>query len=133
MAANSYMADAHAQLAFVALELGEAATAAAHMQESRNLLGNSLPAVYLAWLLEGYAGFALAAGRPERAYRLIGAAAALRRTVARAAPLHEQRRLERWLLPARQSLGEEAAMAAQAEGHAMTPERALTSALATEG
>ncbi len=79
MAANSYMADAHAQLAFVALELGEAATAAAHMQESRNLLGNSLPAVYLAWLLEGYAGFALAAGRPERAYRLIGAAAALRR------------------------------------------------------
>lgn len=130
MGAGPYMANAHLQLAFVALELHDPTTAVAHFDQARAQAGEPLPSEHEAWLLDGYACLAVLAGQGERACRLAGAAAALRRQTARAMARHEQHRMDRWLQPVRQSLAE-AAAEAWAAGQAMTADQALTFALET--
>jgi len=78
--------------------------------------------------LEGLAALAATEGHAEYAYRLIGAAAALRESSREPAAPHERAWLERQLAPARAALGDRAAMA-QAEGRALTPEDAVAYAL----
>jgi predicted ATPase/transcriptional regulator with XRE-family HTH domain len=79
--------------------------------------------------LEVLAGRA-AAGAPERALRLAGAAAAVRETTGRPLPALRRTALERQLAPARRALGPEAVAAAVAAGRADSPEQAVAAALA---
>jgi non-specific serine/threonine protein kinase len=77
----------------------------------------------IAPLLEGFAMVAAAAGHPQRALRLAGAADALRDRTGRL-PL-EQAALDARLDPARQALDEAEATAAFLEGHALRLDAAL--------
>jgi len=72
---------------------------------------------------------AAAQGQPERALHLAGAAAALRETIGAPLPPTEQEEFERHLEMARQTLDEEAAAKALANGRAMTLEQAIEYAL----
>ncbi|HEY3202763.1 MAG TPA: protein kinase [Thermoanaerobaculia bacterium] len=82
--------------------------------------------------LEGFAGSAAAQGKPARALRLAGAAAALRQAIGAPLPPTEQARLETSLDPARRALPHETASAAWLDGWSMPPERAIESALRAE-
>ncbi len=79
----------------------------------------------LAYLLEDTGALAAREGHAARAYRLVGAAAALRETIGAPRSASEQTQLERNLEPARQVLGEADQAQAQAEGHAMSMEQAF--------
>jgi hypothetical protein len=80
--------------------------------------------------LEGLAAAAAAAGRPARALRLAGAAAALRDHLELRLPPAEREELERWLAPAHAALAPAAAAAAWAAGQSMPLEAAVADALA---
>ena len=79
----------------------------------------------LAYVLEAMGGLAALQGQPQRALRLVGAAAALRETTGSSLSPTEQDMLEKMLGPARQALGEAAAASAEAEGRAMSLEQAV--------
>ena len=89
-------------------------------------LGDKRAIVYT---LEGFVALAAAQGQPERALHLAGAAAALRETIGAPLPPTEQEEFERHLEMARQTLDEEAAAKALANGRAMTLEQAIEYAL----
>jgi hypothetical protein len=80
-------------------------------------------------LLGDMGGLAAQKGQAERALRLVGAAIVLHESIGARLPPAEQERLESMLEAARQSLGEEAAEAALAEGKAMSFEQAIDYAL----
>jgi predicted ATPase/DNA-binding winged helix-turn-helix (wHTH) protein len=79
----------------------------------------------MARALEGSAGLALAEQQADRALKLAAAAAHLRQLIG--APLHqaEQSKLDQTLLPAWESLSEQEAKRAWAEGFAMSLEKAI--------
>jgi predicted ATPase/class 3 adenylate cyclase len=83
----------------------------------------------IASLLEGFAGLAAAQARPERAFRLAGAAAALWEAAGTPLPTEERARLDCSLEPARQTLPEAVASEAFAEGQAMSTDQAIDYAL----
>ena len=84
--------------------------------------------------LEGLARVAAAKGRPERASRLCGAAAALREELgALHSPLAARRaEHDRTVAAARAALGEDAFESAWAKGHALPFEEAIDAALGDE-
>ena len=83
----------------------------------------------IARLLEAFAGAAIAQSRPERALRLAGAAASLRKTLGTPIPAAEQEKLERSLEPARRALSGESGAAAWMEGWEMPLAKAIREAL----
>ena len=87
---------------------------------------------HLSNALAQFASLAAAQQQPERAARLIGAAAVINETFrARPIPLIEELFMEGVGL-ARQALGETAFAVAMSKGQAMTPEEAIAEALAVE-
>ena len=83
----------------------------------------------IARLLECFACSAASRLKPERALRLAGASAALRRMLGTPLPPAEQAKLERSLEPARQSLSNTGASAAWLEGWVMPMEKAIQVAI----
>ena len=83
----------------------------------------------IATALEVFAGLAAAAGRPARAWRLGGAAAAIRAAMGSSPPPEWRDRVQRWLAPAHRALTEESRDAAWASGPLMTSEQAAACAL----
>jgi non-specific serine/threonine protein kinase len=79
--------------------------------------------------LSHLANLAMAAGQPDRALRLAGAANGLREEHQAQLLPTDAARLETWIGSARSALGEAAAARAWAEGHAMTLDRAMAYAL----
>jgi predicted ATPase len=86
----------------------------------------------IARLLECFACSSAAQSKPERALRLAGAAAALRRTLGTPLPADEQARLECGLERARQAMESSAASAVWLEGWAMPMEKAVQFAIETD-
>ncbi len=82
-----------------------------------------------ATVLESLAETAVAAGRPERAARLLGAATAVRETVGAPLTAYYQAKEEEEMAPARAALGEEQWAAAFASGRALSLEQAIAEAL----
>jgi predicted ATPase/DNA-binding CsgD family transcriptional regulator len=82
----------------------------------------------MAYLLEGFAVLA-ASGQPERAIRLAGAAAALRRASGSMLPPSDRAALDRQLEPARHLLGDDRVEGAWQAGAALTAEEAVALAL----
>jgi len=87
----------------------------------------------IARLLEAFAGAAVAQSQPERALRLAGTAAALRKALGVPIASDEQDKLERCLAPARQALPDRAGTVAWMEGWEMPVERAIREAVAGSG
>jgi hypothetical protein len=81
---------------------------------------------FVAASLEGLAAVCAAEGRPAQALRLGGAADALRTRIGRPLTDNEQARLERWLRPARVSLGDLLSASEYSSGQAMSLERAVS-------
>jgi hypothetical protein len=120
------------QLALAALTLDEGDLDAARRYSDEGLrlmrdLGNL---VEVPRALEGMAGLAAATGRPARALRLAGAAAAIRAAVGTRPLPVEQENLDRWLTAARQALGAAEQAAAWGAGRALTLEEAIAAGLA---
>ena len=82
----------------------------------------------VAFCLDGLAGAASLSDRPERALRLAGAAAALRRARGTQVPIGERPELDRWLAPACRALGARGGEVRR-EGETMTMGEACTLAL----
>ena len=82
--------------------------------------------------LYGLAAVSACQGQPERAARLLGAAESLREAVDYSLPLPDQTDYERCLALVRAALSDAAFAETWAEGRAMTLERAVEFALATE-
>jgi predicted ATPase len=117
----------------VALARGEVATAAACYREGLALLPRRWVGMWRLALIEGLAKVAAAEGRPARALRLAGAAAADRARLGVTASPIDQDWLERALAPARDALSEAEAVDAYAEGEALTLAEATAYALEEEG
>jgi predicted ATPase/DNA-binding CsgD family transcriptional regulator len=100
-------------------EAGDAPAAARHYAESLRALWEAGDAWYPASPVEGLAAVALDAGQPQRAARLLGAAAALRERSGSTVWLSERGRLERAVAAARAALGEEAYMREAGAGRAL--------------
>lgn len=84
----------------------------------------------VARLMECLASSAADQSQPERALRLAGAAAALRHTLGAPLTPAEEAKLTSLLGPARQALAQSASAAAWLEGWAMSPDKAVETALA---
>ena len=117
------------KLTSVAYEQGDLAAARACSREAlliRQGMGDKADSPNT---LEGFAALAVAEGRPVRALRLAGAAAAARRAVGRAQSTVDRDVVERRLARARRALTPEEAASAWREGEAMPLEDALADAL----
>jgi DNA-binding CsgD family transcriptional regulator len=108
---------------------GDGAGAAAWLRQALTMLRDldDVPGTALA--LERSAGLAAAQGRAERALRLAGAAAGLRRAGGLPLPPEARQRLERTLAPAREALGAAAAGAAWTAGSTLSLAEAVAYAL----
>lgn len=84
----------------------------------------------IARILEAFAGAAVAQSQPERALRLAGTAAALRKNIGVPIAPEEQDKLEDCLAPARRALPDPAGATAWMEGWEMPVERAIREAVA---
>lgn len=82
--------------------------------------------------LEAFAALHALRGASARALRVIGAAAAIRETIAAPCPLPLQRWLSDRLEPARHALGDATSAVMEQAGRALTVEDAIVAALATE-
>jgi hypothetical protein len=107
-----------ASLGLVALDLGDVPRAEALFAESLTIGGVGSARWLIALNLEGMAGTAVLRGQPERAARLFGAAAALRKAAGAPVwpavlPLHR-----RHMEAARQAMAEERFNDAWADGYA---------------
>jgi predicted ATPase/class 3 adenylate cyclase len=117
------------ELGDVASEQGDFAAARPCYEESLTIRWRLKERRYLMRSLEGLAGVAAAAGRPQRALQLAGAAAVLRTSLGTPLPAAYEARVRRLLLPAEQALGTEAARVALAAGQALSIEQAVAYAL----
>jgi predicted ATPase len=126
------IADALASLARWVWERGEREQATAQYRESLELYEEMGTPLGVAVCLEGLAAVG-AAGQPERAARLWGAAATLRAARGMPLPSVERARYEQAVTAARMVLGPTAFDAAWAEGAALTSEQAIAVALAPDG
>jgi hypothetical protein len=121
----------HLFLAGLALDEGDLTTARQYSEEGLRLVRDVGNRWELPRAVEGVARLAAATGRPARALRLAGAAAAMRAALGMTPHPVEQENLDRWLAPARQALSP-AEQAAWAAGRALTLEEAVEEALAEE-
>jgi tetratricopeptide (TPR) repeat protein len=106
---------------------GQIAAAAQHYASSLKLLGSEL--IYVPDRLEAFARLAGAAGQPQRAARLFGAASAMRQRLSVPIPLVEQADYDAALANARAQIDPAAFSAAWAEGAALSDEEAVALAL----
>lgn len=113
----------------LALRRGDLAAAHAHLEADLRLRLETRDAGGTCEAIEVLACVAATEGRPERAVRLAGAAAALRTVAARTIPAARVAEREARLEPARRALSAETAAAAWAEGAAMSLEQAIAYAL----
>ena len=125
-------------VAFALASLGGVLLDLSEFAQARGLLGESLSISQelgdhqgLARCLEAFAGLAALEHQPDLAFRLAGAAEALRDTLEIPLWPVDQLLLERHLAAARQVLGEAAVTAARASGYALSVEDAT--ALAVQG
>jgi predicted ATPase/DNA-binding CsgD family transcriptional regulator len=118
-------------LGYVALEQGDLPAARRFFREDLGFAQASGEALELALGLEGLAG-TLVVGQPDRAVRLVAAAAVLREAVDARPYASERERLDRWLEAAAAKLGHEAYTAAWAEGRAMPQEQVFVLARAPD-
>ncbi len=119
-------------LGFIMLEQDHLARAAELYHEGLTLQRQLRFQQHSADGLEGLAGVAVAQGQPERAARLLGAAEALRESIATPRWHVYQTNYERTLAAARAQLDDEAWAAAWAVGRAMSLEQAVAYALEDE-
>ncbi|HEU4764187.1 MAG TPA: tetratricopeptide repeat protein, partial [Candidatus Eisenbacteria bacterium] len=121
--------------AFSLRELGEVATGRGELGAAAERLREAL-AIYrdledrqgIASTLEGFAVLAAAHGRGERAFRLLGAAGAIREAIQTPISGPDESRMEPFLAPAREALGERAS-AELAEGRKIALEPAMKLAM----
>jgi predicted ATPase/class 3 adenylate cyclase/TolA-binding protein len=118
-----------AALGLVAADDGDHAEARALFRQSLGLVRDGGDGWMAANALDAFAGLAAAQGQPERAVRLAGAAAALRRARNQGTWPVWQQWLDQRLDPTRRALTQEAYAAAWAEGQAMSLEQAVADAL----
>jgi predicted ATPase len=124
-------------LAYALDGLGQVARVEGHYAEARSELHESLrlheqlgDRAGMAESLESIAALAAALNLPERAMQLAGAAAGVRETIgARLSPVGRAT-LDRWLVPVRQAVGDEASVRAWEAGRTYPLERVLELALA---
>lgn len=121
-----------ADLGNLARDGGDYAAARSLYRESLQIFRELEHRRGIARLLECFACAAAGERDPERALRLAGAAASLRRSLGAPLPRAEQSKLEKSLEPARQELPGEASAAAWMEGWAMPADQAIACALGTE-
>lgn len=113
----------------VLLDEGDAAAAHPVLEESLAINRELNDRAAIAYLIEDFAALAATEGRPERALRLAGAAAAAHDELGAPLPVAERARFDRLVAPAWQALGEPLAMAAWGQGRALTLEQAVEYAL----
>ena len=119
-------------LGWVAIEEADLVEAKAWLVQALTLAHTRFGPARLVLALEGLAQLAAADGQPERAFRLAGAAEALREAYTiRPTPI-EHSQLERWLTRARALLGQHDADEARAAGRRLSPQQAVTEALELE-
>jgi predicted ATPase len=126
------IAGSMADLGNLAREQGDYTTARSLYRESLQIFQELEHRRGIARLLECFAGAAAAERHPERALRLAGAAAAIRRTLGAPLPRSERSKVETSLEPARQELSGAVSAAAWIEGWEMPIDRAIASALGSE-
>lgn len=116
----------------IGLEAGDLEAATRDFREGLEIARTLGHGWAIALLIDGVASAAAAAGHPQRALRLAGAAAAIRKRAGTPlAPMHE-RLLHRWLERARHALRPGPAAERYAGGGALADEEAITEALAGE-
>jgi tetratricopeptide (TPR) repeat protein len=116
-------------LGHVYLDLGEHERAETLYREALLLVRDIEDKIGMAYSIESFARTAAVHECNQRALILAGAAAALRQTIAIPLSPVEQRSLDRYVDPAREALGDDAAGEALAEGCAMSIEEAVRYAL----
>jgi adenylate cyclase len=123
-----YLATALHSLGNVTRDQGDYLASRTQYEESLSILWELGDRWLLAHVLEDMGGLSALQGQPERALRLLGAAATVRETIGAPISPAYQDKLDRMLEPARQALGE-AAVSTEAEGRAMSLEQAIAEAL----
>lgn len=123
-------AEALGTLGAVALAEGEPRQTPSLLRESLELLRRTDNKEEIAAVLETAAQMGAALGDPEHAARLHGAAAALRTRIGAPIPPAERETVRGTVALVRQALGDEAFATAEAAGRRLTPEEAMTEALA---
>lgn len=113
----------------LAREQGDEKKSRAHYAESMKLFQELGQKRGMARLLDCLACSAALQAQPERALRLAGSAAAIRRVLGAPLPVAEQTRLEKTLERARQSISPATAAAAWMDGWTMTTDHAIREAL----
>jgi predicted ATPase/DNA-binding CsgD family transcriptional regulator len=113
----------------VALAQDELADARTYFHQSLSTLREPGDLTRIAVVLEGLAGLAARGNHPERAFRLVSAASAIRETIGAPRSPGDQADLERWLAPVRHYYDEQGRGALQAQGRAMTLDQAIEYAL----
>jgi hypothetical protein len=124
-----HQAAALANLGALDHDRGGVAAARARYAESLALRREMGERGGVATLLEGFAGLAAAEERPAPAWRLRGAAAAIRAAMGSVPPPEWRDRLQRWLGPPPGGVPDTRRAAAWAEGQAMPLEEAVADAL----
>jgi tetratricopeptide (TPR) repeat protein len=114
----------------VARDQGDMAGASAYYRESLHLWDQLKDRWNITATLDGMASLAIAAGQPDRAARLLGAAAGLRDAAGAALPANERADHERHVAAVRDMLGEEVLGEIWATGHSLTLDNAVAEALA---
>jgi adenylate cyclase len=125
------IANSLSSLANLLVHLGEFEGVREMLDESLHINQELGDRSAIAYCLEDYASLAAGTGHPERALRLAGAAAALRKDIGGPLPDGEQAALDSTLEPARASLDEEARAAAWEGGQTLGVDEAVAEALET--
>jgi len=118
--------DALGQLATAESNFAEARVALRESVRLRDEMGDPL----LAESLESIAALAAAEEQPENAVQFVGAAAGVREASALPLSPHGRARLDRWLVPLRKRLGEEATTLAWEAGRTTSIDKVLEKAFA---
>jgi len=119
-------------LGWVVLEQAQAAESERLLTEAVGVEMEVGRAPRIAECLEGLASAAASQHHAERALLLLGAADAAWEAIGHRSALVERAAVDRWLTPARQAVGEAAAVAAWTAGRAMSPREAVASARLVE-
>lgn len=113
----------------IALAQGESSEAENYLRESLTILREPGDLLRIAVVLEGLAAVAAARHQPDRAYRLVGAASAVRGAIGAPRSPGDEADLDHWLAPIRQKDGLESRTGWIAEGTLMSLDQAIEYAL----
>ena len=117
-------------LGAIALETGDLAEARHRFEESLQLSRHLDDKWAIGFELECFSALAVEMGQPERCMRLAGAAASFRAKYGSIRPAPWREKVERWIAPARERLGERAEVLFF-EGRSMTVDQAMDYSLET--